>query len=553
MSGRRKKHVGIRTKIYLCSFITVAISAFLFSMGTYLTIRSDILEKSIMDYQMITNNVAATLNSSMKDVIRCAELMVTDRTNINYMQNSYNKKKNFDYFQVRVRIEEQLKTMMAINSPLIDNMVLVDRAGELIAYDERLITDLMSDIWTDKYYDAYGFLKEQDSYYYVFSIVGNSPDHKIGKLILSLNEEELFGPLDTIDTKDLQMTITDQNETRLAGAVESERDFEVISRHALIQSDWQLISKINPQFLRQNLYHLTGIIIVLLVVVLFISYSIFTPILKLIINPLIQLTQSIKTLDLHSDTQLPVVRSHDEIGMIAGEYQKMVSRVRTLITRIKKQKETEVNLYMAQVNPHFVYNTLYAMVCVAESKQETEIAEKISNVANILCCSLYSKLDSFHTIKEEMHYVNQYVDILRYKYGDSLSIQWNVPEHLEHHKIGVLLLYPIVENAIFHGLSQSEDKKLLVTMEDGGEEVVISVIDHGLGMSRETIYTIYNRFEQYIAQIGTEEVEAELEKTRMGLMNVSLRLYFLYGKNTRLKIESHMGKGTKVTMNIKKV
>ena len=102
---------------------------------------------------------------------------------------------------------------------------------------------------------------------------------------------------------------------------------------------------------------------------------------------------------------------------------------------------------MAKINPHFIYNTLYALICVAEKKHETEIAQKIKGVANILCLSLYSKPESSHTVREEIAAINQYLDILKYKYGEGIQAEWILPPGMEEESINVLLLYPLVENA----------------------------------------------------------------------------------------------------------
>ena len=107
---------------------------------------------------------------------------------------------------------------------------------------------------------------------------------------------------------------------------------------------------------------------------------------------------------------------------------------------------------------------------------------------------------------------------------------------MEEESINVLLLYPLVENAVFHGLSKVKDKHLVIKFEEDHEKKCISVSDNGVGMSKKEIYGIYNRFEKWLDKIEEEELEAEMEQIHMGLFNLRLRLYFMYGEQAYFTI-----------------
>ena len=96
-----------------------------------------------------------------------------------------------------------------------------------------------------------------------------------------------------------------------------------------------------------------------------------------------------------------------------------------------------------------------------------------------------SKPESSHTVREEIAAINQYLDILKYKYGEGIQAEWILPPGMEEESINVLLLYPLVENAVFHGLSKVKDKHLVIKFEEDHEKKCISVSDNGVGMSKK--------------------------------------------------------------------
>ena len=363
----------------------------------------------------------------------------------------------------------------------------------------------------------------------------------------------MFSALAVPDQTSLRVSLTDRDNNYVSGNADGGKEWELISQEVIANSGWTMTARINKHILAKSIWKVFYIIIILLISVLAISYLLFKPVLRKITEPLIALTKEIKNFKEDGEkTSFLIEVSNDEVGMIAEEYERLVNRIQKLIRRLQKQKETEVHLYMAKINPHFIYNTLYALICVAEKKHETEIAQKIKGVANILCLSLYSKPESSHTVREEIAAINQYLDILKYKYGEGIQAEWILPPGMEEESINVLLLYPLVENAVFHGLSKVKDKHLVIKFEEDHEKKCISVSDNGVGMSKKEIYGIYNRFEKWLDKIEEEELEAEMEHIHMGLFNLRLRLYFLYGEQAYFTICSKRGEGTKVTVGVRK-
>lgn len=540
---KARKFISIQTKIYRILFMMITAGTFLCSFGTFGVLYRDILEKSKMDYQMLTGNVMFSVNSNVEDVIRCSELILTNRAVVNYLQNQYDQKQDYSFFLARANVEGEVKNITAMNSNLVESIVIVDRKGDM----------LFDDSVPEYRKAARGFFRQEGKLYYSCPFLWERPDQEIGRLFVGIKEENMFSALAMPDQASLRILLADGDGNHVAGSGKEDREWKVISQEAVAGTDWQMTARINANILAKSIWKAAGTVIALLISVLAVSYLVFQPVLRRITKPLVALTKEIKNFKEGGENRAFLMEvSNDEIGMIAKEYGRMVDRIRKLIRRLQKQKETEIHLYMAQVNPHFIYNTLYALICVAEKKHETEIAEKIRGVANILCLSLYSKPESFHMVREEIEAINQYLDILRYKYGEGIEVEWLLEPGMEEESIHVLLLYPLVENAVFHGLSQAEDKHLTIMFKEDQEEIRISVADNGVGMSKEEIYGIYGRFEQWMDKIEEEEFDIEMENTHVGLFNLRLRLFFLYGERANLTINSKRGEGTRVVIGIRK-
>ncbi len=545
----KKKFVSIQAKIYRISFLMISVGSILCSFGTFGVLYRDILEKTKMDYQAVVNNVAWAFNSNIEDIIRCSEQIITNQSMISYLQNMFDGEQNYQYFLARSNIDQDLKSAAAMNSGLVENITIIDRNGERMSYGMESFDT--PQIPVSEMQEMRGFYRHGEALFYSCPFVGSRPDEAIGMLLIDIREKEFWGALDTLDDSSLYIQMKDGQGSTIADSGVQDGNWEFIGQQTLV-SGWQMSASINRDILADSLRSALFMILGILVSVLAVSYLLFRPVLRRITEPLVALTKEIKEFRPENDNEIVLTEiSNDEIGTIAREYERMVRRIRRLVLRLKKQKETEVHLYMSQVNPHFIYNTLYALICVAEKKNEPEIAEKIRGVADILCLSLYSGPESTHPIKTEMDAINQYLDILKYKYGEGIHVRWILKPGMEEKEIHVLLLYPLVENAVFHGLSQAKEKCLTIKIGENDREEFFEVEDNGTGMSQEEIYAIYDRFEQWRDRMGEEDFDEEQENTCMGLFNLMLRLFFLYGEKARLEIKSAKGKGTRAIIRIK--
>ncbi|NLY91890.1 MAG: sensor histidine kinase [Firmicutes bacterium] len=232
--------------------------------------------------------------------------------------------------------------------------------------------------------------------------------------------------------------------------------------------------------------------------------------------------------------------SSDEIGLMGQSFNKMVTQLKSLIHSITEKqerlKQAEIKALQAQINPHFLYNTLDTIKWLAKLKWYEELKVIVTELGKLLRNSISSNKE-FITVRECMEFINNYLKIQKIRYGDRLRITFNInPVILDYH-IPKLLLQPIVENAIIHGLENKigvGNLEINGRQEDG--ELVFEVIDDGLGMEPGKVALL------------NAKINWSSTSDCIGLQNVNRRIQLYYGPDYGLHLESQPGKGTKATL-----
>ena len=191
-----------------------------------------------------------------------------------------------------------------------------------------------------------------------------------------------------------------------------------------------------------------------------------------------------------------------------------------------------------QINPHFLYNTLDSIIWMAEGKKYEDVVLMTASLARLLRQSI-SNEDETVLIGQEIQYVKSYLTIQKMRYKDKLEFEINVDPSINSVHIVKLVLQPIVENAIYHGLKYKESKGMLtVNGYQKDENAVIEIADDGVGMDAETLNRIF------------EKHKVNYRSNGVGVYNVQRRLSMYYGKEYGLSYKSEKGKGTTVTVVI---
>lgn len=238
----------------------------------------------------------------------------------------------------------------------------------------------------------------------------------------------------------------------------------------------------------------------------------------------------------------PIQADVEEIQILSNGIEDMVERLIKLIEKNaeqeKQRRRTEFALMQAQINPHFLYNTLDTLVWLIESGEISEAVKMVASLSNYFRLSL-SRGKSVITIEEEEQHIRSYLEIQQMRYRDLMDYDIDIPEELKKYILPKLTLQPLVENALYHGIKNTRRKGLIrLTGRVDNECIILEVKDDGYGMSgdrlKEVSYSLTN----------------DRKSQGFGLRTVHQRIQILFGMEYGLTLESEPDAGTKVIVTI---
>ena len=237
--------------------------------------------------------------------------------------------------------------------------------------------------------------------------------------------------------------------------------------------------------------------------------------------------------------ETPVEELHkltESLNTMAGRLQDLIDENRREQENLKK---SELRALQAQINPHFLYNTLDAIVWLAEADQTREVIHITRALSDFFRISLSQGKD-WISLSDEIRHLTGYLTIQKIRYRDILDYEIEIPESIGSCQVLKLILQPLVENAIYHGVKHRRGRGLVkVTGSLQGGLLVLKVQDNGAGMTPE-------RLEQVRSGLAADSGES----AGYGLFNVNKRIQLYYNLPVGLEIESQEGKGTTVTLKV---
>jgi len=236
----------------------------------------------------------------------------------------------------------------------------------------------------------------------------------------------------------------------------------------------------------------------------------------------------------------------DEIGKMNVVFNKAIRDIKELMQRVTQaeilKKEMEFKTLQSQMNPHFLYNTLDAINWMAFKEGQTEICNLISAISNLMRISISNK-QSLILLEQELGYVRDYLYIQNTRYKDRIETVYDIDESLLNQVIPKLIIQPIVENAIVHGIEKSYGKSTLyISAIRMGSNIDIIVKDTGVGMPEDKVQNLLKEPEVVKSSSAAH--------TNLGMYAVHKRIQFLYGEDYGLNVQSIEGEGTTVVIRI---
>lgn len=410
---------------------------------------------------------------------------------------------------------------------------------------------------------------EFENYVSVFSLTMpvtsiDNYDHTVGLICIDIFEEAILDILKTTDYSKMgEVYLTDSSGIPLIGYQSSTDSILVYDNSTLkfdvqksfipgknnltvispiIQGTWHLVVSSPTSFSAKNSISLFQLILIvfvtgIIVYILAYIYAHFNS------KRIIALSNTVKKIQQGDLTAHCIVDSYDEIGDLQVNINEMIERIKNLLSEQYNMgvqlKNSDLKLLQAQINPHFLYNTLNLIKWTAQTKDSAEVADIVDKLSSFYRVSLSNGLDLI-SIKDELTHVTLYVQLQNKRFDNNIHLETEVsPDVFELH-ILKLLLQPLVENSIVHGL-QNKPGTIRISISRSSNFLTIVLTDNGCGISPEKLSKI-----TFCQELGLPSSSS----SGYGLVNIYERIKNYYGNTGCFHITSQVNAGTRIEISL---
>lgn len=233
-----------------------------------------------------------------------------------------------------------------------------------------------------------------------------------------------------------------------------------------------------------------------------------------------------------------------EVTSLSNAFGHLVIRIQELMNQVRNEeivlRKTELRALQAQINPHFLYNTLDSIAWMCEEGRNKDAVEMVNALARLFRISI-SKGHELIPVEKEVEHAKSYLQIQKFRYKNQFQYSFEVQESCLHYYCNKITLQPIIENAIYHGLNRMIDEGFIeIRIFEDGDDVVFTVEDNGVGMTKEQCESILHK-------------EVKGQTGGIGIKNVNDRVKIYFGEQYGMTIESELDEGTKVSIRMPKL
>lgn len=323
-----------------------------------------------------------------------------------------------------------------------------------------------------------------------------------------------------------------------------EENGDILIMSTDMKDNWLMVTEIDREQLQKRTWMIGFYLAMIFALVAIILWLVLALFIRRVVNPINQLNKAAVEVGNGNFNVSVDIRTNDELEVLADVFNKMVLDIKVLmeesVEHEKVTRKMQIDQLMLQINPHFIYNTLNSIVYMARMNGNKDISDFANAFISLLQNTLRIRDTIYISLREELRNVENYLLLLNYRYIDKFDVEISCGEELKKCAIPNVMLQPIVENAIFHGIAPKEGKGLLrISVSKVEEALEISVEDDGVGMTPEMVEQIMN--EEQVNRGGMRKI---------GIANVKKRIAQIFGEVYSLKIESELEHGTKITMTI---
>lgn len=581
-----KIRLGIKSKIILSIMVVIATTILLLGIFVYQYFSKILLENAIRDNQKRLEEISDQLDSIEYQMSYIADYIITDTEVSEYTHVDHEESKK-EIFEDIYNMKEVLTRFVVINEYLTgiyllrdDGVGFTNNANFDSEYVDEYILKLLDkqnlEKWENRrftntheiyannsnksmkvityiaqyknimYSGETNYLFLDVSYDTIINIMKQGESEFDSVILLNKENEVYYGEADLHKEVYSQLI---QSET--SQMIEEEGYIYILNIGK--NSNWKTIVSIS----KAKLFSTIDPVMIAFVGAVILSFVIITliiiPILSGIIKPIKQLSEGMKLVS-KGDYKIKVnVNSKDEIEELADGFNQMTTKIEKSIDESiqyeKTKRKLQLDLLMNQINPHFIYNTLNTVIYMAHAKRTEAVEDVTYSLINVLQDSVKIGKESIRDyVFVELEIVKNYMKIQKYRYPDMFEFIVKCDESLLKRLIPKMVIQPLVENALFHGICLCDhpgqilvDIKNIAGEEDETDRMEICVIDNGVGMDSKTREKCFQKKAQAKGSNQTRGI---------GLSNIKERLEFIYGKDQSIQVISKADEGTKVVISI---
>ncbi len=579
------RSISIKQKLLLLFSFQIIIP--LIFMGTMLYRNTEriIQDKSITYSLDILKMIELRMNDFANNMVSVSEDLLNDTAIHETLQIKEDQPRNDYYYAMRNRITNSLKRI-CLSKNEIQSIAVISKYGTYYTYDlnsgRTNIEDIIpyqamlnkareaegSPIWyLDK--DEKGNIKN----IYFARTVNNIHDfQEMGMIVILIKKEFLktvYVDLSTSFMQNIDILSKDnewiigtnpnfkrQSSNEVVYLTDKKRDYQIDKVHNTLLSyikveacGWKIVTEISLDELNRDLnqFKVWFVIIALCTVLVLSIFSILVAI--DIIEPINRLVSGIKKVQEQNIYEEVVVDRKDELGYLSKCFNKMSQDIDILLNRVYKEqltrKEAELKALQAQINPHFLFNTLESINWMAQLNNVPEIRDMVTSLASLMEASI-GKGNPLVPLTQELKYVESYILIMKTRYGDRLFYESDIDKEVIKSKVPKLLLQPLIENAIYHGIDKKRKQgQIRLDVKKDEKNVHIEIMDNGKGMTEEEVIELNQRFKD-----NNDEYLLKKNRRGIGLENVNRRIKLFFGNQYGLYIESKYEHYTKIHLII---
>ncbi len=341
----------------------------------------------------------------------------------------------------------------------------------------------------------------------------------------------------------------DNNQLALASYLESSRSQsgnDFTTKASLAIPEWSIVAHIPEAVVFSTLYEVRFSILLVFGVVSLAALLWGWLSARRMTRPIQKMKDSMKRVEKGDFEGVLAIDSQDELGELTRSFNHMLTQIEDLIQEKSRQQKlleiAELKALQSQINPHFLYNTLDSINWMARLNQLDAVSEMVEALTRIFRVSL-SRGAIMIPLRDELTHVTEYMKIQKHRYGDRIDFQVEVPKEFYEYQIVKIVLQPLVENALYHGLRDLNQKgSIRITAREEEEKLIFSITDTGIGFSPERLKEI-----RELLALG-----ADTSSKSYGVINVQRRLQVYFGQDFGLSYSSTPGEGTTVDLAIPK-